>query len=107
MTFVFLSFAFVSNFGFRVSKLFALGVLCPVDYSHVRGVSVAFVAVFHGESHLLSDSLNPNSTEYFKYYWLDISDLSAVPCTANAGQLTALGSRLTANCYTSKLIYVT
>ena len=122
MTFVFLSFGFVSNFGFRASSfLFSfLGILCPVEYFHGRGVSVAPVTVFHGashrlsdssfllrqagpepflcqdklrrreaktakktililflgvlcvlcESHRLSDSLNPNSTENFKYVWL-------------------------------------
>ncbi len=47
-----------------------LGVLCPVEYSHSRGVSVALVTVFHGESYLSSDSLNPNSTENFKYLWI-------------------------------------
>ncbi len=45
MTFVFLSFGFVSNFEFL--HLFVLGVLCPVEYSHVRGVSVALVKLFH------------------------------------------------------------
>jgi hypothetical protein len=70
MKFVFLSFRFVSNLGFRVSN-FVLGILCPVEYSHVRGVSVAPVTVFNGVTHRLSDSLNPNSTENFKYVWLE------------------------------------
>ncbi len=74
MKFVFLSFGFVSNFGFRASSfLFSfLGILCPVEYSHVRGVSVAPVTVFNGVTHRLSDSLNPNSTENFKIVWLVI-----------------------------------
>jgi len=28
-------------------------------------------ALLHGASHRLSDSLNPNSTENFKYVWLE------------------------------------
>ncbi len=48
-------------FGFQISRfefafLLNLGVLCPVEYFHGRGVSVAPVTVFHGASHRLSDS---------------------------------------------------
>ncbi len=53
MTFVFLLFRFVSNFGFRVSKF-------------VR----SWRALRLCENHRLSDSLNPNSTENFKYLWI-------------------------------------
>jgi hypothetical protein len=53
MTFVFLSFGFVSNFGFRVSRF-------------VRSWRPLRVC----ERPSLSDSLNPNSTENFKYVWL-------------------------------------
>ncbi len=60
---------------FRISRfefafLLNLGVLCPVEYFHGRGDSVAPVTVFHGASHRLSESLNPNSMENFKYVWL-------------------------------------
>jgi hypothetical protein len=60
----------ISDFVLRNCILFNLGVLCPVEYFHGRGVSVAPVTVFHGARPNLSDSLNPNSTENFKYLWL-------------------------------------
>jgi len=53
MTFVFLSFGFVSDFGFRVSTL-----VC------------SWRALRLCERSSLSDTLNPNSTENFKYVWL-------------------------------------
>ena len=53
MTFVFLSLGFVSNFGFRVSKF-------------VRSWRPLRLCA----SYLFSDSLNPNSTENFKYLWI-------------------------------------
>jgi len=71
MTFVFLSFAFVSNFGFRFSVL----PWRPLP----RGIptrpksSCSPEVLFHGESHSLSDSLNQNLTENFKYLWLGFS----------------------------------
>ncbi len=46
-----MSFAFVSNFGFRILVL---------PWRPLRLCA----------SHRLSDSLNPNSTENFKYVWL-------------------------------------
>jgi hypothetical protein len=69
MTFVFLSFGFVSDFGFLL--LFVLGVLCvfaarpveypfhrsvifsfarPVEYPFHRSVIFSFAALFHGAS---------------------------------------------------------
>ncbi|MFB3122998.1 MAG: hypothetical protein ACE10H_12515, partial [Candidatus Binatia bacterium] len=75
-----------------------LGVLCafaarPVEYPFHRSVIFSFTALFHGArpveylldrkyigfavklfhraSHRLSDSLYPNSTEKFKYVWLE------------------------------------
>ena len=44
-----------------------LGVLCPVEYPFDRKDIGFAVKLFHGASHLLSNSLNPNSTENFKY----------------------------------------
>ncbi len=54
MKFVFLSFGFVSDFGFRVSTF-------------VRSWRPLRLRA----SHRLSDSLNPNSTENLQYVWLD------------------------------------
>jgi len=56
---------------FVLLLLFVLGVLCPVEYPFYRSVIYSFTALFHGASHHLSDSLNPNSAEFFKYIWLD------------------------------------
>ena len=53
MTFVFLSFGFVSNFGFRVSNF-------------VR----SWRPLRLRESDLFPDSLNPISSENCKYVWL-------------------------------------
>ncbi len=53
MTFIFLSFGFVSNFGFRVSKF-------------VRSWRPLRLCA----SHRLSDFLIPNLTENFKYLWI-------------------------------------
>ena len=53
MTFVFLSFGFVSDFGFRVSTL-----VCSW-----RPLRLC-------ERSSFSDTLNPNSTENFRYVWL-------------------------------------
>ncbi len=53
MTFVFLSFGFVSDFGFRVSTL-----VCSW-----RPLRLC-------ERSSFSDTLNPNSTENFKFVWL-------------------------------------
>ena len=36
-------------------------------------------ALFHRASHRLSDSLNPNSTENFKYVWLGFSQSAKIP----------------------------
>ena len=49
---------------------FLLGVLCPVEYPFHRSVIFSFTGLFHGESYLLSDSLNLTLTENFKYVWL-------------------------------------
>jgi len=86
-----MSFEFVSYFGFRASSfLFSiLGVLCdstvlttlspskgtfaarPVEFLLDRKYVGFAVKLFHSASHRLSDSLNPNSTENFKYVWLE------------------------------------
>jgi len=69
-----MSFGFVSNFGFRASNLhFCLTFAArPVEYPFHRSDIFSFTALFHGASHRLSETLNPNSTENFKYVWLDL-----------------------------------
>ncbi len=42
----------------------------PVEYLLDRRYIGFAVKLFHGASHLFPDSLNPNSTESFKYVWL-------------------------------------
>ncbi len=52
---------------FEFAFLFNLGVLCPVEYLLDRKDIGFAVKLFHRESDLFLDSLNPNSTENFKY----------------------------------------
>ena len=83
MTFVFLSFGFVSDFGFRVSTLVCSWRPLRLCGSP-RGIltrprsSCSPEALFHRASHRLSDSLNPNSTENFKYVWLVLDSWGGV-----------------------------
>ncbi len=70
MKFVFLSFRFVSIFGFRVSTFVCSWRPLPRGIPTRPRSSCSPVALFHRASHRLSDSLNLNSTENFKYVWL-------------------------------------
>ncbi len=76
MTFEFLSFGFVSDFGFL--GLFVLGVLCPVEYSLSRGVSVALVMLFHGAGPV-EYRLDRDRVVLPKCYSTGESDLSPIP----------------------------
>ncbi len=49
-----------------------LGVLCPVEYRLDQDRVVLPKRYSTGESYLFSDSLNPNSTENFKFLWIVI-----------------------------------
>ena len=68
---------------FRISDfvlllLFVLGVLCPVEFSHGRGVSVALVMLFHGASPV-EYRLDQNRVVLPKCYSTGESDLSPIP----------------------------
>ncbi len=65
-----MSFEFVSYFGFRASNLhfcLTLASFAPWNTDSTKIVLFSRSAIPQGESHYLSDFLNPNSTENFKY----------------------------------------